>query len=74
MAYPGEIHRGDTVRWADWSANREREGVVVRCAKDGMWADVRSPIPPSLPFSDVTHLTRRVSIVKLRLVRKAEES
>lgn len=71
MAHPGEVQRGDIVRWFDALARREREGEVVRCARNGLWIDVRYPIEPKL-FPEVTHLTRRVRITQARLVRKAQ--
>jgi hypothetical protein len=73
MAYPGEIARGDTVRWFDYLQDRELVGEVVRCARDGLWCDVRYPITPHEPFPDITHLTKRVRITKLHLIHKAAQ-
>ena len=73
MAHSGDIQRGDTVRWYDYLAQKEREGDVIRCARDGTWADVRYAHTPAI-FADVTHLTRRVRIGKLQLVRKGGQA
>jgi len=73
MAYQGRVQWGDTVRWRDAFTQRYLEGVVVRCARDGAWADVRYPHVGAV-LEDLTYLTQRVRVTKLHIVRKAGES
>jgi hypothetical protein len=70
LAHPGEVHKGDIVRWFDFTAQRDRDGVVVRVARDGSWAEVRyEHAGVSSPrFPRRTHLTRRVPVTSLRVV------
>jgi len=72
VAYPGEVRKGDRVRWFDYHTLQEREGVVVRVARNGTWADVRSPHQPRRRrlFRDTTYLTRRVLVTSLRVALK----
>lgn len=83
MAYPGEIHKGDWVSWS-WPAARAdaprelHQGIVVRAARDGSWADVCDRCALDMRQEGYApedcHLSRRHRAVNLRLVRKASEA
>jgi hypothetical protein len=70
MAYPSEVAKGDTVRFRDYLSGDQIEGVVVRVAADGTWAEVRIPHSPHV-FAEVTHVNRGVRVTRLSLVAKA---
>jgi hypothetical protein len=55
------------------TSTESARGEVVRVAREGIWAYVRYPTQSSMPFPDVTCITRRVRITNLHIVKHANE-